>query len=198
MLADLELLVVTHARFARWECARHRADFAAKLFFPDSHPLRQIVEALANGLDDCRWSAETYLATFAHQHGEIRGIVNGWYFDSTKDWFRRSNRYWDCPDIMVGKGVRRTKIVDLAGLDSLRELEGCGKSFMRAVDVLRDNSKKCRLTHTSKTFNKGVARLETQLKRIKVCPREKKGVLLCLQRAGLPTETGRIVLGFLV
>ena len=99
---------------------------------------------------------------------------------------------------MVGKGVRRTKIVDLAGLDSLRELEGCGKSFMRAVDVLRDNSKKRRLTHTSKTFNKGVARLETQLKRIKVCPREKTGVLLCLQRVGLPTETGRIVFGFLV
>ena len=198
MLADLELFVVTHARFARWECARHRADFAAKLFFPDSHPLRNIVDDLANCLDDCRWSAEMHLVVFAQQYGEIRGIVNGWYFDSTDEWFRRSDRYWDCPDIMVGKGVRRTKIVDLAGLDSLRQLECRGKNFMHAVDVLRDNSKRRRLTHTSKTFNKGVARLENQLKRVKVCPREKMGVLLCLQRAGLPTETGRIVLGFLV
>ena len=195
MLAELERLVATHRHFANWESARHRANFAAKLFFPDSHPLRQIVDGLANGLDDCRWSAEMHLAVFAQQYGEIRGIVNGWYFDSTDEWFRRSDRYWDCPDIMVGKGVRRTKIVDLAGLDSLRELEGCGKSF---VDVLRDNSRRRRLTHTSKTFNKGVARLGNQLKLVKVCPRERLGVLLCLQRAGLPTETGRIVLGFLV
>ena len=201
MLADLELLIAAHARFARWECARHRADFAAKLFFPDSHPLRNIVDDLANCLDDCRWSAEMHLVVFAQQYGEIRGIVNGRYFDSTDEWFRRSARYWDCPDILVGKGVRRTKIVDLAGLDSLRQLEGCGKSFIHAVDVLRDNSKRRRLTHTSKTFNKGVARLENQLKRVKVCkvcPREKVGVLLCLQRVGLPTETGRVVLGFLV
>ena len=198
MLAELERLVATHRHFANWECARHRADFAAKLFFPDSHPLRQIVDALSNGLDDCRWSAEVHLAAFAQQYGEIRGIVNGWYFDSTDEIFRRSDRYWDCPDIMVGKGVRRTKIVDLAGLDSLRELECCGKSFMRAVDVLRDNSTKRRLTFTSKAFNKGVARLETQLKSIEVCPREKVGVLLCLQRVGLPTETGRVILGFLV
>ena len=198
MLPELERLVVTHRHFANWECARHRADFAAKLFFPDSHPLRQIVDALSNGLDDCRWSAEVHLAIFAQQYGEIRGIVNGWYFDSTDEWFRRSDKYWDCPDIMVGKGVRRTKIVDLAGLDSLRQLECRGKSFMHAVDVLRDNSKRRRLTHTSKTFNKGVARLENQLKRVKVCPREKMGVLLCLQRAGLPTEMGRVVLGFLV
>ena len=107
-----------------------------------------------------------HLVVFAQQYGEIRGIVNGWYFDSTDEWFRRSDKYWDCPDIMVGKGVRRTKIVDLAGLDSLRQLECRGKSFMHAVDVLRDNSKRRRLTHTSKTFNTGVARLETQLKRI--------------------------------
>ena len=198
MLPELERLVVTHRHFANWECARHRANFAAKLFFPDSHPLRQIVDALSNGLDDCRWSAEVHLATFARQYGGIRGIVNGWYFDSTDEWFRRSDRYWDCPGIVVGKGVRRTKIIDLAGLDSLRELECCGKSFMAAVDVLRGSSKKHRLTHASNTFKKGAARLENHLKRIKIYPREKLGVLLCLQRMGLPTETGRAVLAFLV
>ena len=198
MLADLETFVATHRRFADWERARHRADFVAKLGFPDSHPLRHIVDALSNGLDDCRWSAEVHLAKFAQQHGEIRGIVNGWYFSSTNEWFERGERYWDCPRISFGRGAQRSKMLDLVGIASLHDLEITGNNFMAAVDALREKSKKRKLTHTQKSFSKGVTRLEKQLKRVKVYPQEKVGVLLSLRRAGLPTETGRIILGFLL
>ena len=59
-----ELLPIrlVHARFANWERAKHRADFFAKVGFPDSHPLRHAVDQISRDLEEHRCAADRTVA----------------------------------------------------------------------------------------------------------------------------------------
>ena len=105
-----ELLPIrdVHAHFANWELAKHRADFFAKIGFPDSHPLRHTIDQLSRDLDVHRRAADRTIAEIARTYGDFCLYVNGHYLEGATDWFRSGKEiYWDCPDIVFSKGVRR-------------------------------------------------------------------------------------------
>ena len=107
----------------------------------------------------------------------------------------------DCPDIVFTKGVRRCNKLFLAGVASIHDLETSGRAFIAAVENLSTAvppKAKRDLVRTAETFDKDCQRLQRQLKRVKVCPRDRLDVLLCLQRRGVPNVIGRSVLTFLV
>ena len=68
-----ELLPIrdVHAHFANWERAKHRADFFAKIGFPDSHPLRHTIEQLSGDLEVHRRTADQTIAEIARKHGDF-------------------------------------------------------------------------------------------------------------------------------
>ena len=199
-----ELLPIrlVHARFANWERAKHRADFFAKVGFPDSHPLRHAVDQISRDLEEHRCAADRTVAEIVRKYSDFRILVNGSYFEDATDWFRSGNEiYWDCPDIVFARGVRRCNKLYLAGVASIHDLETSGRAFIAAVENLSETvppKAKRDLVRIAKTFDKDCQRLERQLKRIKVCPRDRLDVLLCLQRVGVPNAVGRSVLAFLV
>jgi len=199
-----ELLPIrlAHARFANWERAKHRAEFFAKIGFPNSHPLRITIEQISRGLEGHRWAADRTVEEVARKYGDLRIHVNGYYFEGSTDWFRSGKDiYWDCPDIVFGRGVRRSNKLYLAGVASIHDLETSGRAFIAAVDNLVQTAlpkAKRDLVRTAEVFDKDCQRLERQLKRVKVCARDRLDVLLCLQRQGLPSALGRSVLCFLV
>ena len=92
--------------------------------------------------------------------------------------------------------------MDLAAVASVQALEAYGLSFLEAVARWAESTEPCddkaTLDGARKTFNKDCQRLGQRLKSVKICPRQKRAVLLCLQRLGLPRDTGAIVLGFLM
>ena len=97
--------------------------------------------------------------------------------------------------------MRRCNKLYLAGVASIHDLETSGRAFIAAVENLSETvppKAKRDLVRIAKTFDKDCQRLERQLKRIKVCPRDRLDVLLCLQRVGVPNAVGRSVLAFLV
>ena len=199
-----ELLPIrlVHARFANWERAKHRADFFAKVGFPDSHPLRHAVDQTNRNLEEHRCAADRTVAEIVRKYSDFRILVYGSYFEDATDWFRSGNViYWDCPDIVFERGVRRCNKLYLAGVASIHDLETSGRAFIAAVENLSETvppKAKRDLVRIAKTFDKDCQRLERQLKRIKVCPRDRLDVLLCLQRVGVPNAVGRSVLAFLV
>ncbi len=96
--------------------------------------------------------------------------------------------------------MRRSNELYLAGVASLHDLETSGRGFIEAVGALVERARpesKRSLCRTSKMFDKDCQRLERQLKRVKVCPRDRLDVLLCLRRKGLPGVLGRPVLDYL-
>ena len=118
------------------------------------------------------------------------------------DWFQNGQDiYWDCPSISFGRGIRRSNKLYLAGVASIHDIERSGRGFIEAVNNLvekaRPKSKK-NIVRTAKLFDKDCQRLERQLKRVKICPRDRLEVLLCLRRKGLPNALGGTVLDFLV
>ena len=192
-----------HAHFANWERAKHRADFFAKIGFPDSHPLRHTIEQLCRDLEAPRRAADQTISEIARKYGDFCIYENGQYFEGATDWFRSGNEiYRDCPAIAFGKGVRRCNKLYLAGVASIHELETSGRAFIAAaVENLADavpSEAKRNLVRTAKTFDKDCQRLERQLKRVKVCPQDRLDVMLCLQRQGVPSAVGQLVLRFLV
>ena len=199
---ELQPIRDVHARFANWERAKHRADFFAKIGFPDSHPLRHAVDQIGRDLEVHRRAADQTIAEIARKYGDFSLYVNGHYFEGATDWFRSGKQmYWDCPDIVFSKGVRRCNKLYLAGVASIHDLETSGRAFITAIENLSEivpPKAKRDLVRIAKTFDKDCQRLERQLKRIKVCPRDRLDVLLCLQRVGVPNAVGRSVLAFLV
>ena len=199
-----ELLPIrdVHAHFANWECAKHRADFFAKIGFPDSHPLRHTIEQLSGDLEIHRRTADQTIAEIARKHGDFCLYVGGHYFEGATDWFRSGREiYRDCPDIVFSKGVRRCNKLYLAGVASIHDLETTGRAFIAAVENLSQtmpSRAKRDLVRTAETFDKDCQRLERQLKRVRVCARDRVDVLLCLQRTGLPGALGRTVMSYLV
>ena len=202
IMQELLPIRLAHVHFANWERARHRADFFAKVSFPDSHPIRAVVDATARDLEDYRCAADVTIANVARKNGDFRCVVNGYFFEDATEWFQSGTSiYRDCPEISFGKGVRRRNKLNLAGLASFHELEVSGKCFIDAVNMLLDVARptdKGKLVRNKKLFDKDCVRLETQLKRVKVCERDVVGALLCLRRKGLPNGIGKAVLAFLV
>ena len=202
ILHDLPSLRRAHAHFADWERAKHRAQFFAKVGFPDSHPLRHAVDQVGRDLEEHRWAADLTIAEVARKHGDFRAHVNGFFFEDATDWFQSGKDiYWDCPDIVFGRGVKRNSELYLAGVASLHDLETSGRGFIEAVGALVERARpesKRNLVRTAKVFDKDCQRLERQLKRVKVCPRDRWDALLCLQRKGLPSALGKSVLEFLM
>ena len=192
-----------HVHFANWERAKHRADFFAKIGFPDSHPLRHTIEQVCRGLDPPRRAADQTISEIARKYGDFCIYVNGQCFEGATDWFQSGKEiYRDCPEIAFGKGVRRCNKLYLAGVSSIHDLETSGRAFIAAVlenlaESVPSRAKRD-LVRTARTFDKDCQRLERQLKRVKVCPRDCLDVLLCLRRKGVPSAVGRQVLGFLV
>ena len=200
---DLASLATAHLHFARWERARHRAKTYALIFFPDRHPFRQAVDTVCNGLETVRYEAEVCLQTVVREHGAFRGIINGFFFESPENnlFTGDAQRYHDCPEYTFGKGIKREKMLPLAGIGSIHVLEACGRSFITAASRLAEATAprgKRRLNHTAKVFDSDCRRIDRQLKRIKVDPAQKAHAVLCLLRSGLPTESASIVLSFLV
>ena len=93
--------------------------------------------------------------------------------------------------------MRRCNKLYLAGVASIHGLEASGRAFIAAVETVPPNAKRD-FVRFAETFDEDCQRLERQLKRIKVCPRDRLDVLLCLQRVGVPNAVGRSVLAFLV
>lgn len=60
-----------HVHFANWERAKHRADFFAKIGFPDSHPLRHAIGQLSRDLEAHRVAADQKVAEIARKHGDF-------------------------------------------------------------------------------------------------------------------------------
>ncbi len=85
-----ELLPIrrAHLHFAAWERAKHRAQFFAKVGFPDSHPLRHAVDQVGRDLEEHRWAADLTIAEVARKHGDFRARVNGFFFEDATDWFQ--------------------------------------------------------------------------------------------------------------
>ena len=135
--------------------------------------------------------------------GNTGGIVNGFYFENPEDNLFKSDarRYHDCPEYTFGKGIKREKVMPLAGIGSIHVLEACGRPFTTAAERLVEATTprgKRRLDHTAKVFESDCKRIDRQLKRLKVDPNQKAHAVLCLLRAGLPRESASIVLSFLV
>lgn len=201
-LQDLIPFRTVHAYFADWERAKHRAYFFSAIGFPDSHPLRQILENVSMDLEEHRWAADAAMAEVRRKHGDFRTYVNGYFFENSSDWFKSGKQiYWDCPAISFGKGVRRDNSLYLAGVASIHDLEASGRRFIEAVDCLVEKARpqsKIALVKSSRTFDKDCRRLERHLKRVKVCARDRINVLLCLQRKGVPAVLAPRVLSYLV
>ena len=196
MLKRLDTLVVAHGHFARWERVKHRAQTIASIEFPDNHPFRRVVDTIVGDLEECRCEADQCLVDFTKQYGTFRGFINGFFFDSSGELFQNDpDRYWDCPEYMISQGCQRKKIMKLTELACIHILETSGRSFLAAVDALgSETSNKWKLHETTKVFEKDCQRMRKQLKRIKICPKQKLGVLLCLQHVGLPRETSIMIL----
>ena len=200
---DLASLATAHLHFANWECVRHRAQTYALISFPDSHPFRQAVDALCGDLDTVRLELELCLHRITKEHGGFRGIINGWWFENPEETLFKKDgeRYYDCPTYQFGRGIKRRKIMPLAGVGYTRQLESTGQSFLvaanRLADVAAPDAKK-RLDHAGRAFTQDCKRVQKQLKRVKVETQHKIDVLMCLRRVGLPGENAVIVLAFLV
>ena len=201
--ADLAPLAAAHFHFARWERVKHRAHTFALISFPDSHPFRTAVDALCTDLDSVRLELELCLSRFTERHGPFSGLINGWWFERAEETlFRRDpERYYDCPTYEFGRGIKRRKVIPLAGVGAIHELEPTGRALLIAANNLaeaRAPEARKRINYTGKTFAQGCKRVLKQLKRVKVETQHKIDVLLCLQRAGLPGENAVLVLAFLV
>ena len=199
---DLASLATAHLHFANWECVRHRAQTYALISFPDSHPFRQAVDALCGDLDSVRWELELCLSRIAKEIGGFRGIINGLWFENPEETlFKNAERYYDCPTYQFGRGIKRRKIMPLAGVGYTRQLESTGQSFLvaanRLAEVAAPDAKK-RLDYAGRAFAQDCKRVQKQLKRVAVEPQHKIDVLMCLRRVGLPGENAVIVLAFLV
>lgn len=201
-LEELIPLQGVHAHFANWERAKHRAEFFATIAFPDSHPMRRLLIDMGRDLDDHRWAADLTIHDIRKRYGDFRTCVNGYFFEDSGEWFEYGRDiYFDCPKISFGRGVRRSHELYLAGVASLHDLETCGKRFATAVNCLVDTVRpkaKGNLLKRTKLFEKDCRRLERQLHRVKVCPRDRMHVLLCLGRKGVPGPVGTVVLKYLV
>ena len=201
-IEDLAPLQHVHASFAEWERARHRADFFATCAFPDSHPVKQILADMGRDLLEHRYAADELIREVAKRHGDFRTWVNGFFFEHPKDWFQsRGDKYWDCPTISFGRGVKRSHTLRLAGLGSLRAMETGGRRFAEAVTHLVEQKRpksKPNLVKKQKLFEKDCRRLGRQLGRTQVDQRDRLNVLLCLRRGGLPATAGQLVSQFLV
>ena len=145
-----------------WERAKHRAEFYAKVGFPDSHPLRHAVDQISRDLEGHRCAADRTVAEIVRKYGEFWTLVNGSYFEDATDWFRSGNDiYWDCPDIVFGRGVRRSNKLYLAGVASIHDLEMSGRAFIAAVDNLAETAPpkaKRDLVRTAEVFDKDCQR----------------------------------------
>ena len=198
-----ELLPIqsAHAHWLDWERAKHRADFFSTTSFPDSHPLRVALRQASRDLEQHRWTADVTITDLAREHGAFSAQVNGYHLEKAADWFRSADGYSDCPKIRMGKRVRRSKSLFLAGVASIHDVERSGRAFAESVTqiVSRVRPKaKDNLVRTSKLFDKDCQRLERALQQVKVCTRDRAEVLLCLQRKGLPAPLATAVLHFLV
>ena len=136
-------------------------------------------------------------------HVAFRCAINGFFFENPEDDLFKSDaqRYHDCPEYIFGKGIKREKVMPLAGIGSIHALETRGRSFITAAEQLVEATTprgKRRLEQTAKVFDSDCKRVDRQLKRVRVDPNQKAHAVLCLLRAGLPKESASIVLSFLV
>ena len=127
--ADFLPLATAHKYFARWEQTSHRAHVFAVIHFPDSHPFRRALADAVADLESVRFEAECSLSTIVGKHGGFRGIVNGFFFENGETDLSKKDpkRYWDCPEDRFGKGVKRSRIMPLAGLVCIQLLGTCGQ-----------------------------------------------------------------------
>ena len=200
MLKQLDSLVTVHRHFVRWERVKHRAQTIAIIEFPDSHPFRRAVDSICNDLEECRLRADACSILFLQEYGAFRGFINGFFFDSPSKMFQvDENKYWDCPEYRISTDCQRKKIMNLTELAYIHILETSGRSFLEAVCTnLNDCASKRKLDQTTKLFDKDCQRIQRQLKRIKICSKQKMGLLLCLLRVGLPSGVSTMILQFLV
>ena len=201
--ADLAPLAAAHFHFARWERVKHRAHTFALISFPESHPFRTALDALCGDLDTVRLELELCLSRFTQKHGPFSAMMNGFWFPKAEETLFRKDpeRYYDCPTYEFGRGIKRRKIMPLAGVGAIHELEPTGWSLLIAASTLaeaRAPEARKRIDSTVRAFAHDCKRVLKQLNRITVDPQHKIDVLLCLQRAGLPSESAVLVLAFLV
>ena len=195
MLKQLEAFVSVHSHFARWERVKHRALTIIKIGFPETHPLQHAIDSICQDVEEGRRIAERILTEFIQKHGPFRGVINGFVFDSPTELFQSSlEKYWDCPEYTISNECQRTKRLNLTSVACLHILEPTGKNFLASVGNLLDVPP----ASTKRKLEKDCERMQRHLKRIKICPRQKLGVLLCLQHVGFPRETSSAILQFLV
>ena len=130
-----ELLPIqsAHAHWLDWERAKHRADFFSTIGFPNSHPLRVALRQASRDLEQHRWAADVTITDLAREHGAFSAQVNGYHFEKAADWFRSADGYSDCPKIRIGKHVRRSNYLFLAGVASIHDVERSGRAFAESV-----------------------------------------------------------------
>ena len=201
-LEDLAPLQHVHASFADWERAHHRADFVATCAFPGSHPVRHILADMARDLIEHRYMADEVIREVARRHGDFRTWVNGFFFENSKDWFQSGgDKYWDCPAISFGRGIKRSRTLRLAGFASLHAMETSGKRFAEAVTRLVEHKRpktKPNLVKKQKLIETDCGKLGRQLERIQVNSRDRMDLLLCQLRRGVPSTVGVTVLNFVL
>ena len=200
---DLASLAHTHWEFAHWQRVRHRAKTFALISFPDSHPLRKAVEDICVDLDPVQYQANRCLHEVVKKRGPFHAAVNGWWFDDLEEQLFKSNPQWyhDCPEISMGRNIRRDHELPLFRLASLHCVETRGRAFLEAAGKLVEATipeAKKRLHSVSKVFEKDCRRVKRQLKRVRVCSKLKLEVLLCLHRWGIPGGNAWFVLEYLV
>ena len=102
---ELQPIQDIHARFANWERAKHRADFFAKIGFPDSHPLRHTIEQVCRDLEPPRRAADQTISEIARKCAEFCMYDNGQRCNGAADWFQGGKDiYRERPAIDFGKG----------------------------------------------------------------------------------------------
>ena len=205
MLQQLDSLVLVHSQYVRWERVRHRAQTIALIEFPDCHPFRQTIDSICRDLDECRRLGDVCSIEFMKQYGQFRGFINGHFFNSPTEMFQNApDKYWDCPEYTISSDCHRRKVLDLAEIACMHTLETSGQALIAAVSALmegphtRDRGSKRPLDETTKVFEKDCQRMRRQLKRIKICQKQKVAVHLCLQRVGLPRVISTTILEYLV
>ena len=146
---------------------------------------------------------ELCLHRITRARGVFRGIINRWWFEHPEEILFKKDveRYCDCPTYQFGRGIKRRKIMPLAGAGYARQLDSTGMSFPftanRLAEVAAPDARK-RLDRAGRAFAQDCKRGQKQLTRVRVEPQHKIDVLLCHRRVGLPGGNAVTVLACLV
>ena len=176
MCDELNNLITTHQTFVEWERIRQRADILAN-FFPIHHPLQRCVKKITKTLEDYRYRSELSVIEFENRYGRIVVRIGDKIYEDATDLFQMG-KYCDWPTFTCGHS--RPRELELNQLSEFHNLENVGKRFMHSVAKLPGSSKpnmKRHLKRKASEFENECHKMEKQLKRIKISPRQRYFIL---------------------